>query len=81
MEEGNVLGKIVKIQLIDNRCVVGTLEAVDHDGNLCIRHPYECRIIPPIKEGDKEIIDVVKMRSTVIPQGSWKSISIPNEQK
>ena len=76
-EQGNLLGKLVRIQLIDKRYVVGTLEAVDNEGNICIRTPIECRILPPINEGDQNIHETVKMRSAVIPKGKWISIALP----
>lgn len=75
-EKGNLLGKLVRVQLIDKRYIIGILEAVDKEGNLCMRSPIECRILPPVNEGDEMIHERVKMRNTVIPKGKWTSIAV-----
>ncbi|KAL7718125.1 Biotin protein ligase C-terminal domain-containing protein [Entamoeba marina] len=68
------LGNIVKVILEDDRAVVGVLECIDKRGNICLRDPYECRILPSPIEGMTTIKDVVKMRNVVIPTGHWKKI-------
>ena len=75
-QKGNLLGQLVRVQLIDKRYIIGILEAVDNDGNLCLRSPIECRIIPPVNEGDEKIYESVKMRNTVVPKGKWISIAV-----
>ena len=75
-QKGNLLGQLVRVQLIDKRYIIGILEAVDNDGNLCLRSPIECRIIPPVNEGDEKIYERVKMRNTVVPKGKWISIAV-----
>ena len=76
IEENQFLGKVLRIGLIDGRFIVGVLEAVDHEGNLCLRNPIECRILKPINENEKNIIETVNMRNCVIPKGHWTSVSI-----